>query len=61
MPQMGLLVQIDGIHHDWLEGRGPKLILFFVFFAVDDATGQILSVLFWHAEDFEGYCQPLFN
>lgn len=26
MPQTGLLVQIDGTSHDWLEGRGPRLV-----------------------------------
>ncbi|WP_422449256.1 ISNCY family transposase, partial [Thermoanaerobacterium sp. DL9XJH110] len=51
-PQMGMLVQIDGSHHDWLEGRGPRLVL---LSAVDDATSRILSALFWPAEDFEGY------
>ena len=24
MPQEGMLVQIDGSHHDWLEDRGPR-------------------------------------
>ncbi len=57
-PQMGLLVQIDGSHHDWLEGRGPKLVL---LLAIDDATGQILSALFWPAEDFEGYRRLLYD
>lgn len=57
-PQIGLLVQIDGSHHDWLEGRGPKLAL---LLAVDDATGQILAALFWPSEDFEGYCYLLFD
>jgi len=52
MPKAGMLVQIDGSHHDWLEGRGPKLVL---LSAVDDATGQILSAIFRLAEDFEGY------
>ena len=34
----GELVQIDGSHHDWLEGRGPKMVL---LAAVDDATGEV--------------------
>ena len=34
-PQFGELVQIDGSHHDWFEGRAPKCCLL-VF--VDDAT-----------------------
>jgi transposase len=36
MPQAGLLVQLDGSRHDWLESRGPRLTL---VDAVDDATG----------------------
>ncbi|KYH29728.1 hypothetical protein MOMUL_30840 [Moorella mulderi DSM 14980] len=57
-PQLGMLVQIDGSHHDWLEGRGPWLVL---LLAIDDATGRILSALFWPAEDFEGYCRLLYQ
>jgi transposase len=57
-PQMGMLVQIDGSHHHWLEDRGPKLVL---LLAIDDATGQILSALFWPAENFEGYRRLLYN
>lgn len=33
----GELVQMDGSHHDWLEGRGPKLVLMGY---IDDATGK---------------------
>ena len=36
MPQEGMLVQIDGSQHPWVEDRGPKLTL---LIAVDDATG----------------------
>jgi hypothetical protein len=25
MPQEGMLLQLDGSHHAWLEGRGPML------------------------------------
>ncbi|MBC7345195.1 MAG: ISNCY family transposase, partial [Clostridia bacterium] len=57
-PQLGMLVQIDGSPHDWLEGRGPILTL---IAAVDDATGQILAALFRPTEDFEGYQQLLFE
>lgn len=51
-PQLGMLVLIDGSRHDWLEGRGPWLVL---HAAVDDATGRILAANFRLAEDFEGY------
>src|SRR3990170_1102625 len=27
MPQAGLLIQMDGSHHPWLEDRGPRLVL----------------------------------
>jgi len=35
--QEGMLLQIDGSRHDWLEGRGPWLSL---IGAIDDATGK---------------------
>jgi len=35
----GELIQVDGSHHDWLEGRGPKGCLMNF---VDDATGRAL-------------------
>lgn len=37
---LGELVQIDGSHHDWFEGRAPKCCL--IAF-IDDATGQVLG------------------
>jgi hypothetical protein len=36
----GELVQMDGSHHAWLEGRGPKLVLMGY---IDDATGEGLG------------------
>src|SRR6185437_10863694 len=48
----GMLVQIDGSPHDWLEGRGPRLTL---LGAIDDATSQVLSLQFQPTEDQEGY------
>jgi len=33
----GEMVQMDGSHHDWFEGRGPKCVLMGY---IDDATGQ---------------------
>lgn len=50
--QFGMLVQIDGSRHDWLEGRGPWLVL---HGAIDDATGRILALTFRPTECFEGY------
>ena len=45
--RFGQMVQMDGSHHDWLEGRGPKLVLMGF---IDDATGNIYGEFF----DFEG-------
>ncbi len=43
----GELVQIDGSHHDWFEGRGP----FCVFMGyIDDATGTVYGRFY----DYEG-------
>lgn len=50
--QEGMLVQIDGSPHDWLEGRGPWLSL---IIGVDDATGKILGAVFRDHEDAQGY------
>ncbi len=36
----GALVQMDGSHHDWLEGRGPMLVLLGY---IDDATGEVYA------------------
>jgi len=43
----GEMVQMDGSHHDWLEGRGPKLVLMGY---IDDATGNV----FGKFHDYEG-------
>jgi len=51
-PREGMLLQIDGSHHDWLEGRGPWLTL---IGAVDDATGEVPYALFRYQEDSIGY------
>ena len=36
----GEMVQIDGSHHDWFEGRGPKCVLMGY---IDDATGEVFA------------------
>ncbi len=43
----GEMVQVDGSHHDWLEGRGPELV--FMGY-IDDATG----ITFGRFYDYEG-------
>ena len=45
--QFGEMVQMDGSHHDWLEGRGPWLV--FMGY-VDDATGNFFARFY----DYEG-------
>ena len=52
MPQEGMLLQLDGSHHPWLEDRGPVLTL---LLAVDDATGRVPYALFREQEDTQGY------
>lgn len=52
MAQAGLLIQVDGSRHDWLEGRGPWLTL---VGGIDDATGVIVGATFREAEDGVGY------
>lgn len=49
---LGELVQIDGSHHDWFEGRAPKCCL--IAF-IDDATGRVLGARFEATETTEGY------
>ena len=43
----GEMVQMDGSHHDWLEGRGPELVLMGY---IDDATGNVFGRFY----DYEG-------
>jgi len=43
----GEMVQMDGSHHDWLEGRGPKLV--FMGY-IDDATNRVFGRFY----DYEG-------
>jgi len=43
----GRMVQLDGSHHDWLEGRGPWCVLMGY---VDDATSRVYANFY----DYEG-------
>jgi len=52
MPRAGMLLQVDGSRHDWLEGRGPVLTL---VGGIDDATGIFTGATFRLAEDAAGY------
>ena len=57
-PRFGELVQIDGSHHDWFEGRAPQCCLL-VF--IDDATSKILALRFEPSETTMGYLRCLEN
>ena len=48
----GMMLQIDGSPHDWLEGRGPRSCL---VGAIDDATGKVVGAFFQAAESSWGY------
>lgn len=55
-PCVGELVQIDGSHHDWFEGRSGKCCL--IAF-IDDASGRVLGAQFFAQESTQGYLQVL--
>ena len=44
---LGEMVQMDGSHHDWLEDRGPRLVLMGY---IDDATSRFFGCFY----DYEG-------
>ena len=56
MPAEGLLLQLDGSRHDWLEERGPRLTL---AGAIDDATGRVPAATFRDQEDAAAYLEIL--
>ena len=55
----GEMVQMDGSHHDWLEGRGPRLVLMGY---IDDATNRIFGRFYEYEgtipamDSFKRYC-----
>jgi len=51
-PRPGMLLQVDGSQHDWLEGRGPHVTL---LGGIDDATGEVAAATFRDEEDAHGY------
>ena len=51
MPQEGMLAQIDGNEHPWLENRGPKLTL---LIPLDGATGTVVQAVFRTTGDTRG-------
>jgi len=48
----GMMLQVDGSPHDWLQGRGPRLCL---IGAIDDATNKVMGAFFTPAESSWGY------
>ena len=48
----GIMLQVDGSPHDWLQGRGPRMCL---IGAIDDATGKVMGAFFASAESSWGY------
>lgn len=56
MTAAGMLLQVDGSRHDWLEGRGPWLTL---VGGIDDATGLVTGAVFREQEDAVGYLAVL--
>lgn len=42
---LGELVQLDGSHHDWLEGRGPACVL---MADIDDASSRVFARFYDH-------------
>ena len=48
----GMMLQVDGSPHDWLQGRGPRLCL---IGAIDDATSKVMGAFFVQAESSWGY------
>lgn len=48
----GVMVQVDGSLHDWLEGRAPKFCL---MGGIDDATSKVVHAHFRATEDASGY------
>ena len=46
-PHVGEWLQLDGSHHDWLEGRGPRGVLMAY---IDDASSRVFA----RFDDYEG-------
>ncbi len=51
-PAEGMMLQVDGSPHDWLQGLGPPMCL---IGAIDDATSKVMGGLFVGAESSWGY------
>ena len=55
----GQMIQMDGSHHDWLEGRGPRMVLMGY---IDDATNRAYGRFYEYEgtipamDSFKRYC-----
>ncbi|MFI4963507.1 MAG: ISNCY family transposase [Legionellales bacterium] len=55
----GQMIQMDGSHHDWLQGRGPRLVLMGY---IDDATSRAFGRFYEYEgtipamDSFKRYC-----
>jgi transposase len=55
----GQMVQMDGSHHDWLEGRGPRFVLMGY---IDDASNRVFGRFYEYEgtipamDSFKRYC-----
>jgi transposase len=52
--QRGMMLQLDGSPHEWLEGRGPRMTL---LVAIDDASSEVPYGVFREQEDDAGYLE----
>src|SRR5208283_4408806 len=50
----GEMVQMDGSHHDWLEGRGPRFVLMGY---IDDATNRVYGRFY----EYEGTIPAMYS
>jgi transposase len=59
-PAMGELLQIDGSHHDWFEGRNPDLPMICLLVLIDDASSRTM-LRFSLREDTQGVFELMRN
>jgi transposase len=51
-PCLGAMVQLDGSHHDWLEGRGARMVLMGY---IDDATNRVYGRFYGYEGTFPAF------
>ncbi len=55
-PRFGELIQMDGLFHDWFEGRAAKCCL---IVSIDDATSKLMSLRFEPVESTFAYMRMI--